>query len=384
MSTAALATGVTPRDNKLSHPYRRNSSSSIESDSSTTPSETPISYAADPERPKAPAPRTTKQKVDRRPPSTFYLKDQNEMSMAEQICNLATCPPEMHELKDDSIDRGLPPVQPVWKENAFILSRAFVPIVLHQMAYTAFPQYKWPFALAYPFYILCFMGFALQVVTRMSAYCVKLGTFDEKQIGRDRTPDKSVNHLAAGILAYMLIRTGIDFYLNYDKAVENPLFDFSWTFPIRLALWEVTLDYFFYVYHRATHEVDYLWNIHKHHHTTKHPTAILAILAEEKQEFLEVFTIPLLTSLVVPMTFSEGYITLAYTIYVEMLGHSGVRAHWCHPILWPLEAFGAGLAVEDHDLHHRFGKSGKNYGKQSRLWDRVFGTCAERIETWGM
>lgn len=62
------------------------------------------------------------------------------MSMAEQICNLATCPPEMHELKDDSIDRGLPPVQPVWKENAFILSRAFVPIVLHQMAYTAFPR----------------------------------------------------------------------------------------------------------------------------------------------------------------------------------------------------------------------------------------------------
>jgi len=67
-----------------------------------------------------------------------------------------------------------------------------------------------------------------------------------------------------------------------------------------------------------------------------------------------------------------------------MMGHSGVRAHWCHPVLWPLEVFGMGLAVEDHDLHHRFGKSGKNYGKQSRVWDRVFGTCAERIETWGM
>ncbi|GAA5825348.1 hypothetical protein JCM3770_005231, partial [Rhodotorula araucariae] len=70
--------------------------------------------------------------------------------------------------------------------------------------------------------------------------------------------------------------------------------------------------------------------------------------------------------------------------YVEMMGHSGVRSHWCHPILWPLEAVGAGLAVEDHDLHHRFGKSGKNYGKQSRVWDRIFGTCAERIETYGM
>jgi sterol desaturase/sphingolipid hydroxylase (fatty acid hydroxylase superfamily) len=39
------------------------------------------------------------------------------------------------------------------------------------------------------------------------------------------------------------------------------------------------------------------------------------------------------------------------------------------------------LAVEDHDLHHRFGKSGRNYGKQTRIWDRVFGTIGERVET---
>jgi len=383
MTTAAIATGITPRDNKLSHPYRRNSASSIGSDGSSTPSETPISYAADPEHPEAPTPRTTKQKVDRRPPSTFYLKDTSQMTLAEQICNLATCPPEMHELKDESLDRGPPPVQPVWRENLFIASRAIVPLALHQLAYWAFPQYKWPFALAYPFYILCFMGFALQVMDRLSSACVKHGTFDEKQIGRDRTPDKSVKHLAMGILAYMVVRTGIDFYINYE-AEAQPLFDFTWTFPLRLAAWEITLDYFFYTYHRASHEVDTLWFIHKHHHTTKHPTAILAILAEEYQELLEVFTIPLLTSLIVPMTFSEGWMTLCYTIYVEMMGHSGVRAHWCHPVLWPLEVFGMGLAVEDHDLHHRFGKSGKNYGKQSRVWDRVFGTCAERIETWGM
>lgn len=30
-------------------------------------------------------------------------------------------------------------------------------------------------------------------------YCTKLGVFDEKMIGRDRTPDKSVNGLAKGI-----------------------------------------------------------------------------------------------------------------------------------------------------------------------------------------
>lgn len=33
---------------------------------------------------------------------------------------------------------------------------------------------------------------------------------------------------------------------------------------------------FQYVYHRSCHEIDSLWFIHQHHHTTKHPTAILA------------------------------------------------------------------------------------------------------------
>ncbi|WFD31083.1 hypothetical protein MSPP1_002115, partial [Malassezia sp. CBS 17886] len=40
------------------------------------------------------------------------------------------------------------------------------------------------------------------------------------------------------------------------------------------------------------------------------------------------------------------------------------------------------LVVEDHDLHHRFGwKHSENYGKQTRLWDKWFGTHGERLET---
>jgi hypothetical protein len=88
-----------------------------------------------------------------------------------------------------------------------------------------------------------------------------------------------------------------------------------------------------YVYHRSCHEIDFLWHIHQHHHTTKHPTAILScayplfngrpfadlssiisILAEDYQEYLEILLIPLLASILVPMTFSEMYLTLCYTI----------------------------------------------------------------------
>lgn len=67
-----------------------------------------------------------------------------------------------------------------------------------------------------------------------------------------------------------------------------------------------------------------------------------------------------------------------------MMGHAGIRAYWGHPLLFWLKIFDADGIIEDHDLHHRMGKSGKNYGKQSRLWDRIFGTVGERIETYGM
>jgi len=82
------------------------------------------------------------------------------------------------------------------------------------------------------------------------------------------------------------------------------------------------------------------------------------------------------------MSFAELYYTAIVTIYVETLGHSGIRADWPHPILGlVLRPFKMELAVEDHDLHHRFGKSGRNYGKQTRVWDTIFSTKTYRIET---
>lgn len=93
----------------------------------------------------------------------------------------------------------------------------------------------------------------------------------------------------------------------------------------------------FYAYHRSSHEVDWLWHIHKTHHYTRHPTPILVTLgfyrvlragkndaadtltsslpsaADEEQEFLEIFAIPLaaalITSHLVPFSFQEWFIS---------------------------------------------------------------------------
>jgi len=42
----------------------------------------------------------------------------------------------------------------------------------------------------------------------------------------------------------------------------------------------------------------------------------------------------------------------------------------------------AELLIEDHDMHHRKGyRKSSNYGKQTKLWDMIFGTVGTRDET---
>ena len=84
-----------------------------------------------------------------------------------------------------------------------------------------------------------------------------------------------------------------------------------------LQFWLITLDYFFYVYHRACHESEFLWGIHRHHHTTRHPSPVLAILAESYQEVIEIALCPLAATLLVPMSFHELYMMVVSTLGVH-------------------------------------------------------------------
>lgn len=203
---------------------------------------------------------------------------------------------------------------------------------------------------------------------------------DEKNRARDIIGDKLVDHLGMSILLYTILRTAGPFLLAYERE-SMPILQFSaWSLP-KIMAWEIILDLFFYVYHSACHRIDSLWFIHRAHHGTKHPTAILSILADDYQEVIEVIMCPTLASWVLPLTFSEGYVAIVYLLYVEMLGHSGIRAYWPHPLLTVLlRPLDMELAVEDHDLHHRSGRGGQNYGKQTRIWDVLGQSVAKRVE----
>lgn len=319
-----------------------------------------------------------------RPKTTWHLKPGVERNLWEFISSLDIGPDVVYQRRAEGADqRGPPPYQPLWKENAWILSRALIPLALHQGWNALMPEYKMHWAPAWLMYHLCFISFAQSLIARLHHYMEKYGCFDEHNRGRDMVDDKHVNHLGRSIFIYIVLRTAGPFLLAWRGDMASPFSGFSWATPLKLAWWEVALDYWFYLYHRSCHEFDFLWFIHRQHHATKHPTPILSILADDIQECLEICIIPILATAVSPkMSFAELFLTAAYTLYVEALGHSGVRAEWPHPVLGlVLKPFGMELAVEDHDLHHRFGKSGKNYGKQTRIWDRIFGTIGERIET---
>lgn len=101
------------------------------------------------------------------------------------------------------------------------------------------------------------------VLTRFTNSCcfsdqaVKLGTFDEKNCGRDRMPDNAAVQLARAILVTPVLRTAGAFWFYYSKA-DSPINAFGWSLPLRMGAYMLVIDYFFYAYHRSTHECELL------------------------------------------------------------------------------------------------------------------------------
>jgi len=260
-------------------------------------------------------------------------------------------------------------------------------LIIQALWYYIIPEnsffHTWHPIIAFIFYHLAFVVFTLRLIKHLTNYMDLYGTFDEHKRPRDYVADKYVCRLILNVLIYTVARTGGGLILGGYRRYAPPSLGhtISWAFPIKIGLWLIALDFFFYSYHRAVHTFPFLWKYHSKHHSTKHPTPLQSILADDVQEIIEIFFIPLAASLVMPLSAHEFWIAQCILMYVEGMGHSGTRAYWTHPLLGEiLRPFGMELTIEDHDLHHRYGKSGMNYGKQTRIFDRIFNTISERIE----
>jgi sterol desaturase/sphingolipid hydroxylase (fatty acid hydroxylase superfamily) len=199
-------------------------------------------------------------------------------------------------------------------------------------------------------------------------------------------PDVGVDKVLNSVELTTSVRSIFTVFLAYRRAEGV---SFSAWLPVELFFYSIVLDFFFYTYHRLCHEVNGLWQYHRTHHLTKHPNPLLSAYADTEQEIIEIALIPLLTYgtlklMGFPMGFYDWWICHQYLLFSEAFGHSGLRLFSPTPGIssFFLKFVDMDLCVEDHDLHHRQGwKKSANYGKQTRVWDRIFGTCGDRIES---
>jgi sterol desaturase/sphingolipid hydroxylase (fatty acid hydroxylase superfamily) len=317
--------------------------------------------------------------------SKWVEKSFRERNLWEHLAAIDLASKKCYEVQPKN--PNAPPTHNIWLERLWLIYAISPALIIQALWYHFVPEdnyyHTWHPLVTYAFYFFAFFVFTVLLVKHIHYYMDYYGTFDEHKRPRDYVSDIMVTRLIVSVIIYLLARTGGGLILGGYNRNESPSFGhtISWFFIIKISLWLISLDFFFYCYHRACHTVPFLWKIHSLHHCTKHPTPIQSILAGDIQEIIEIFLVPLVASLVVPLTAHEFWIAQCILLFIEATGHSGIRAYWPHVILYEvLRPFNMELCIEDHDLHHRLGKSGMNYGKQTRIFDRIFGTTSERVE----
>ncbi|KXG54698.1 Fatty acid hydroxylase [Penicillium griseofulvum] len=274
-----------------------------------------------------------------------------------------------------------------WTVHLWILLHAAIPLALHHV-YTAYTGLNMHPIAAFALYSSAFKLNGIHEMHIMRRLGQVYGFLDGDKHPRDEIPDVGVGKAIRELISTSTLRMVMAVFLTFRVGETPASLEWKWI-PLEIGLYSITVDFWFYWYHRMMHSVGPLWKFHRRHHLTKHPNPLLSAYADHEQEFMDITGIPLLayTTLKIiglPMGFYGWWICLQYIAFSEFIGHSGLRLHGGAPstVNWLLEIFDAELVIEDHDLHHRYGwRKSHNYGKQTRLWDRIFGTCHERIES---
>ena len=286
--------------------------------------------------------------------------------------------------KDDKI-----PYMTQTSLHQWVIFYASLPLIAHQ-AYSLFTgRVLGPYA-AFGLYFMAFNAIVIYQVHILRRLGHKYGFLDGDQHERDGVPDVGVGRVTQSVYKTTGSRLILAVWMTYKPGLDSLPSSMNWAWlPLEIGLYGIVLDFWFYWYHRLMHDVGFLWKFHRKHHLTKHPNPLLSAYADHEQEFFDMVVIPLMTyftlkTIGLPMGFYEWWVCHAYIAFVEVFGHSGLRLHMTIPstLTWLLQMLDAEIVIEDHDLHHRKGwRKSHNYGKQTRLWDKIFGTSIDRIES---
>ncbi|PCC71414.1 Sterol desaturase/sphingolipid hydroxylase, fatty acid hydroxylase superfamily [Nannocystis exedens] len=184
----------------------------------------------------------------------------------------------------------------------------------------------------------------------------------------------SVSDVGCGVVQQLFgVLTSAAFVAIYFLVYEFRLFDLD---PRAATTWLVAMigvDFVYYWWHRASHEVGLLWATHVvHHHSEDYNLAVALRQGIFTAGVLIVFGLPLALFGVPPLVFGVSKAINAlyqFWIHTELIGDLG-----------PAEA--VLNTPRHHRVHHAVNPRylDKNYGGISIVWDRLFGTFARLDE----
>lgn len=149
------------------------------------------------------------------------------------------------------------------------------------------------------------------------------------------------------------------------------------TFSSSWATWLCALvgvDFAYYWWHRASHEVNFMWAAHVVHHQSEDYNLAVAL----RQGVLTSWTS-------LPFYLPLALLGVPLLVYVAALGFSTLYQFWIHtqligkmkgPLPYVLNL------PQHHRVHHAINPPylDKNYGATSIVWDRLFGSYADEHE----
>lgn len=175
----------------------------------------------------------------------------------------------------------------------------------------------------------------------------------------------AVSSLSAGLFSQVIVLSG-DLSLYMFVYNNFNLVNLSWDDPGTWYFCFLGVDFLYYWFHRAAHEVNIMWAAHQAHHSSEDYNLTTALRQSVVQKYSSaIFYLPL--ALVVPPSifFAHYQFNLLYQFWIHT---EIVRS------LGPLEYI---LNTPSHHrVHH--GRNpyciDKNYGGTLIIWDRMFGT----------
>lgn len=312
-----------------------------------------------------------------RPHADDWVKEKNLPIVHKAIKVLNLLPLASEDVHQTKLTDPVPWFSEL-NQALFVLPLAILPYDIRSLYYNYVShELPGPYAM-WGYLFLYTMAFGVYWIHFLKHLSKKYGYFNSGR-GRDTIPFSEVDKVAKEILGALFLRSAMVVFSSYDPHTAPSLS--IWT-PIQLFFFTVVDDFYYYWLHRACHEMDSAWKLHRLHHTTKAPTLLLLGYADDIQECFDLLLVPLATWLTYPIPFDAFIIWMLIHVSIQVVGHSGIRLHHGTILTGPyLTPFGAEIVMEDHDLHHRHGwRESYNYGKQSSLWDALFGTKGDRIE----